>query len=111
MTCGMKGCKSAAKKTTTTAKKKSAAPASTEFVLTAPDAQEVFLVGDFNDWNGEGYKMRRFKGGVFKKKVNLKAGQYEYRFVVDGDWWTDPANPNRQANAFGSENSVITVAA
>lgn len=107
MTCGTKNCKTTTKKTTTT-KKKTTTP-STEFVLTAPEAQEVYLVGDFNDWNGEGYKMRRFKGGVFKKKVPLKTGQYEYRFVVDGDWWTDPANPNRQPNAFGSENSVIEV--
>jgi len=108
MTCGAKNCKTPAKKTAT-AKKKTPTTPSTEFVLTAPAAKEVYLVGDFNDWNGEGFQMRRFKDGVFKKSVKLKAGQYHYRFVVDGDWWTDPANPNRQANAFGSENSVITI--
>ena len=108
MTCGSKSCKTTTKKTTS-AKSKKPAATSTEFALSAPQAQEVYLVGDFNDWNGEGYKMRRFKDGVFKKKVTLKAGQYQYRFVVDGDWWTDPANPNRQPNAFGSENSVLEV--
>ena len=87
---------------------KKAAP-STEFTLYAPEASEVHLVGDFNDWNGADYKLRRFKDGTWKKKVKLKPGRYEYRFVVDGDWWTDPENPDRQRNTFGSENSVATI--
>ncbi len=80
-----------------------------EFTLYAPDAQEVYLVGDFNNWDGSDYRMRKFKDGVCKKKVKLKPGRYEYRFVVDGDWWCDPANTSRQANAYGGENSVITI--
>ncbi|MDA8163676.1 MAG: isoamylase early set domain-containing protein [Desulfobacteraceae bacterium] len=88
---------------------KKAAAASTEFTVYAPEAREVQLVGDFNDWNGADYKMRRFKDGTWKKKVKLQPGRYEYRFVVDGDWWTDPENPDRQPNAYGSENSVATI--
>jgi 1,4-alpha-glucan branching enzyme len=94
-------------KTGKTATRK-AAP-SVEFEIHAPEAGEVFLVGDFNDWNSEDYRMRRFKDGSWKKKVKLKPGSYQYRFVVDGEWWTDPANPERQKNEFGSENSVITI--
>lgn len=82
---------------------------STEFAVTVPEANEVLLVGDFNNWDGSDYRMRKFKGGVCKKKVKLKPGRYEYRFIVDGNWWTDPENPNRQANEFGTENSVITI--
>ncbi|MDH3393137.1 MAG: isoamylase early set domain-containing protein [Desulfobulbaceae bacterium] len=82
---------------------------STEFSLIAPEAKEVFLVGEFNDWNGDGFKMRRYKNGVFKKKTKLQPGKYEYRFVVDGEWWNDPNNPNRRANSFGSENSVMDI--
>ncbi|MDH4321890.1 MAG: isoamylase early set domain-containing protein [Desulfobulbaceae bacterium] len=102
MACGTKKCatsKTKTKKTTPT----------TEFTITAPDAKEVFLVGEFNDWCGDDLRMRRFKGGVFKKSVKLSPGRYEYRFVVDGEWWTDPANPNRSPNSFGSENSVLTI--
>lgn len=99
---------------TTTTKAKAAgtktktAP-SIEFMLFAPDAQDVHLVGDFNDWSGSEYRMRRFKDGTWKKKVKLKPGRYEYRFMVDGNWWTDPENPQRQQNAFGSDNSVVTI--
>lgn len=103
-------------KPTKTVKTKSAAPKksrkttpSTEFTLKAPNATEVLLVGDFNNWEGSDYRMRKFKDGTCKKSVKLKPGRYEYRFLVDGEWWCDPENPNRQPNSFGSENSVIEV--
>jgi 1,4-alpha-glucan branching enzyme len=47
---------------------------SVEFEVHAPEAGEVYLVGDFNDWNSEDYRMRRFKDGSWKKKVKLKPG-------------------------------------
>ena len=100
MACGTKKC--------ATTKSKKTTP-STAFTLTAADAKEVFLVGEFNNWNGEGFRMRRYKNGVFKKMAKLQPGRYEYRFVVDGEWWTDPSNPERCPNSFGSENSVITI--
>lgn len=98
----------ASKSKASTKPRKKAAP-SIEFMLFAPEAQEVHLVGDFNEWSGAEYRMRRFKDGTWKKKVKLKPGRYEYRFMVDGNWWTDPKNPQRQQNAFGSDNSVVTI--
>ncbi|MCK5323164.1 MAG: glycogen-binding domain-containing protein [Desulfobulbaceae bacterium] len=81
----------------------------TQFRLQVPDAKAVYLVGDFNEWNETEYRVRRYKGGVFIKKLELKPGRYEYKFVVDGVWTSDPANPMAQSNDFGSENSVIVV--
>lgn len=73
MACKTKKC--------TTAKTKKTTP-STEFAITAPDAKEVFLVGEFNDWNGDGFRMRRYKNGVFKKKPNSN------RDAMSTDlWW------------------------
>ncbi len=82
---------------------------STEFSIVAPDATEVYLAGDFNEWNTAQYLMRKFKNGKCVKKVQLKPGRYEYQFIVDGHWTVDPENPNRQANTFGSENSVVEI--
>lgn len=96
-------------KSTTKTVGKPAAPA-IEFALYAPEAAEVLLAGDFCDWQGEKCRMRRGKDGNWKKSLKLKPGRYEYRFVVDGHWWTDPANPLRQQNPYGQENSVLTVA-
>lgn len=82
---------------------------STEFNLYAPEAGEVLLAGDFCNWQGETCRMRRVKDGNWKKSLNLKPGRYEYRFVVDGHWWTDPENPARQQNPYGQDNSVLVV--
>ena len=90
-------------------KKKCAKTPATEFRLQAPEAKTVYLAGDFNEWNETEYRVRRYKGGVFIKKLELKPGRYEYKFVVDGVWTNDPANPVTQPNDFGSENSVIVV--
>lgn len=101
-----KGCKS---KGDGCAKKAAAPAVSHEFVLLAPEAAEVYLVGDFNDWTNGKDKMRRLKSGQHKKSLKLKPGRYEYRFVVDGNWWSDPANKQRCPNAYGEENSVIEI--
>lgn len=96
-------------KTAAPAKTKRTSPPSTIFSLYAPDAREVFLVGDFNDWQPNDLKARKFKDGKWSKSVPLKAGTYQYLFLVDGEWWTDPANPNRVHNPFGTENSVVDI--
>ena len=92
------------------AKKKKTVP-STEFTLYVPGANEVFLAGDFNAWQtaSKDYRLRKFKGDIWKKKVKLKPGTYEYQFIVDGNWWCDPANENRSASPYGTENSIIIV--
>ncbi len=95
------------KKTAKTNKKKTIA--SSEFSFFAPDAESVYLAGDFNNWDTGKDSMRKFKGNIFKKKLKLKPGSYEYLFYVDGQWQLDPQNPERNGNTYGGENSVITV--
>jgi 1,4-alpha-glucan branching enzyme len=80
-----------------------------EFRLDAPGAQAVFIAGDFNGWLVDKDKMAKGKDGIWRKKIRLTHGRYEYQFVVDGNWWTDPDNPNRTWNEFGSQNSVKEV--
>ena len=100
-----------AAKSAAPAKKKRKTRPSTEFSVYAPDAKEIFLAGDFNNWQSDSkdFRLRRFKGDIWKKMVQLKPGIYEYQFVVDGNWWTDPANKKRVANPYCTENSVKTV--
>jgi len=103
--------KKAVKKTTGAKKTKKTAIPSTEFCLHAPNVNEVYLAGDFNDWqpDSKDYRLRKFKGNIWKKKVKLKPGCYEYQFVVDGQWWCDPENENRVTNLYCTLNSVIEV--
>jgi hypothetical protein len=81
-----------------------------QFVLVAPRAASVALVGDFNDWDPGRTPLRPAATGVWSVNVPLQPGQHQYAFVVDGkDWRPDPAAPRAVTDDFGSPNSVITV--
>jgi 1,4-alpha-glucan branching enzyme len=74
-----------------------------------PAAREVLLAGTFNNWQPHRTPMIRNLGGVWGVELLLKPGDYEYRFVVDGEWHADPTAPRAVANPFGGLNSLITV--
>ena len=81
-----------------------------QFVLVAPDAKSVSLVGDFNDWNEASTQLKRQSAdGVWWVTVTLPPGRYRYAFVVDGTAWrNDPDAPSAEDD-FGRPNSVVTV--
>lgn len=64
------------------------------FTLRAPGASEVYLVGDFNNWNPTVEKMEQ-SGDLFQISLYLVEGAYRYKFVVDQKWVVDPDNPGR----------------
>jgi len=79
------------------------------FTLDAPQANEVFLVGDFNQWNIRKHIMKKDIGGMWEKSVFLTPGTYEYKFFVDGHWRHDPTNDQNVPNSFGTTNNIIVV--
>jgi 1,4-alpha-glucan branching enzyme len=79
------------------------------FRLPAPEATQVSLVGDFNGWDPARHKMKQAAEGLWTRTVSLSPGSYQYRFVVDSQWWNDPANQSRVANTFGSMNDLLVV--
>lgn len=80
------------------------------FAYAAPDARHVALAGDFNHWDPQAQPMQRGADGTWAVSLPLRPGTYQYKFVVDGDWREDHANPNRTWDAQGVCNSVIEVA-
>jgi len=56
------------------------------------DAKEVTLAGDFNAWNRSELYMSKVEGG-WELPYVLKPGNYQYKFLTDGKWTTDPGNP------------------
>jgi hypothetical protein len=85
-------------------------PRATQFVLVAPDAKTVTLVGDFNDWNlSATHLARQDANGVWWVTVPLPPGRYRYAFVVDSTGWrSDPDAPAAE-DEFGRPNSVVTI--
>ena len=81
----------------------------TTFKLKAPEAQQVFVAGCFNEWDTAADALERGDDGVWMCTLTLEPGEHEYRFVVDGTWWDDPLNMERRQNEFGCENCIIVV--
>ena len=83
-----------------------------QFVLVAPAAREVTLVGDFNDWDTHATPLRATASdGLWTVEVPLAPGRHRYAFVVDGEEWrSDPGAPRASGADFGTPSSVVTVA-
>jgi 1,4-alpha-glucan branching enzyme len=79
------------------------------FQFQAPEAQEVYLAGDFNNWDTSTNLMKKDKKGIWKTILSLTPGRYEYRFLVDGNWENDPTCSCCVPNEFGSQNCVRIV--
>ena len=91
------------------AAKKPAKPgkAGTVFSLDAPRAGEAYVAGSFNDWAI--VPLSRNPMGIWTCTIQLEPGEYEYRFLVDGEWWDDPMNEMRRGNEFGTHNCILTI--
>jgi chromosome partitioning protein len=78
------------------------------FMVNAPAAKEIYIVGDFNHWKiSEDNKLSRLSDGKWEKRVGLQPGRYKYKFVIDGEWTLDSENSEREINAFGTFDSIV----
>lgn len=68
-------------------------PRGVRFEYYNPDAKQVYLAGEFNEWSTTSLPMRREEDGTWWIVIKLSPGKYEYKFVVDGQWVADPDNP------------------
>jgi hypothetical protein len=69
------------------------------------NAKQVVVSGSFNGWKQDELFMNKTLEG-WELPYTLGAGNYEYKFVVDGKWLTDPANP---IGSSGSGNSFLII--
>ena len=80
------------------------------FTLSAPQAKQVYVAGDFNEWSPEKAPLKLDKkSGEWKGSLKLQPGKYQYKFVVDGNWWIDPACSKNEWNQHGTQNSIIEI--
>ena len=93
---------------------KLAAPVSAEpvqFVLVAPDAHSVSVVGDFNDWGlNDSALPASNHDGVWSVTAPVPAGVHRYAFVINGKQWVpDPSAPRSSSDDFGMPSSALVV--
>ena len=84
-----------------------------KFVLVAPEAGRVSLVGDFNQWDPAATPLvRDEKNGTWSAFVTLVPGMHTYSFVLDGRHFvSDPAAPMAPDDGYGHRSSVVFVKA
>jgi hypothetical protein len=73
------------------------------------DARIVVLSGSFNNWNQSQFVFGR-EGDDWICRIDLEPGKHAYKFIVDGNWLLDPANPNVEDDDYGVKNSVVNIA-
>ena len=71
-------------------------------------SRKVVVTGNFYNWNPKGIAMNRTNKG-WSLPIYLRDGTYAYKFIVDYQWMTDPANPSFRKDADGNLNSFIGI--
>ena len=79
-----------------------------EFRFFRPNVRDVRIIGDFDDaWDG-GFDMVVGSDGWWRAKVELRTGEYRFRYVADDAWYTDYASNGIDVTKRGV-NSVLVV--
>jgi 1,4-alpha-glucan branching enzyme len=73
------------------------------------EAEEVHVVGEFNDWDEARHPLRLRKDGRFSTTLTLETGRaYRFRYLLDGERWENDWEADAYLpNDFGSEDSVV----
>ena len=78
----------------------------------AKQADEIYIVGEFNDWNTSATPMKKLKNGKFTSTLDLNVGrEYQFRYLLDGEEWENDWQADKYVpNSYGDcENSVVVV--
>lgn len=75
----------------------------------AGTGKAVFLAGSFNGWEATRQSLAVAAPGLWAVTLPLPAGPHQYKFVVDGNWVQDPANPRSADDGHGGKNSLLDV--
>lgn len=70
------------------------------------ESKRVILAGSFNNFSPTSLSMKKTDSGWIADVI-LKPGKYWYKFVLDGNWITDPDNQIREGDGEGNTNSVF----
>ena len=74
-------------------------------------AAKAGIAAEFNGWTPEKTPMKPLKNGDFTVTVALDKGrEYQYRYVVDGQWITDEAADKLvHTGVDNAQNSVVVI--
>ena len=77
-----------------------------QFSFFRPQASQVFLAGDFNDWKRDELQLLPVGNGYWSARMRLPAGEFKFRYCADGQWFTDYAAFGVEPGEFGLDSVV-----
>ncbi len=80
--------------------------------VAAMDAKNVYIVGDFNNWNTSADPMEKFKSGDYHIELDLEPGrEYQFRYLIDEVRWENDGNADKyvRSDYGGCDNSVVMI--
>ncbi|MCF7792510.1 MAG: hypothetical protein K9N09_01125 [Candidatus Cloacimonetes bacterium] len=82
----------------------------TKFNYTPPigGVKKVFICGSFNDWKPDEYELKK-QADNYEIELELPAGKYSYKFIVDGHWLADETANYYEDDNRGGRNSIVYV--
>ncbi len=74
-------------------------------------AQQVAIVGDFNNWSKTNTSLSKMENGDFTVTLDLETGkEYRFRYLIDNHRWeNDWCADKYLAGPYGVEDSVVCV--
>ena len=81
-------------------------PSETAFEYEAYGARVVEVAGSFSGW--QPISLEQLEYGKWATRVRIPPGVYQYKFIVDGQWQTDP-RASVESDSAGNMNSVLFV--
>lgn len=74
-------------------------------------AENVFLVGDFNNWRRDEIQFTKSADGVWQAEIiSITSGKYRYKFFVNNEFWTEDASHGlKEEDGFGGFHSILIV--
>lgn len=79
-----------------------------EFRFFRPEVSAAQVAGDFNGWHAERLPMQNAGDGWWVATATLPPGEYRFRYVADGRWFTDFAAHGVEPSPLGY-NAVLVV--
>jgi hypothetical protein len=93
------------------AREESSSGVPVQFTLALTGARSVAVIGTFNEWQEQGFRMRWDETRrEWHLLIRVPAGRHEYAFLVDGERVvSDPVALFQQDDGFGNRNAVLIV--
>jgi len=80
-----------------------------EISFYSPEVMNVYIAGEFNGWDIQSLPMEKDRDGVWRSKVKLLPGRYEYKLFADNAWVENLPDVETVPNPFGTQNFIISV--